>query len=65
LTPIYNGIDHHILSKSIVENGKFKVYSNLLTYTKFNWVVHATMSKINVEISKDKEIKGDGPYTYV
>jgi hypothetical protein len=65
LTPIYNGLDHHVLSKSKVENGKFKVYSNLKSSTKFNWVVHATMTKIEVEINRDKEIKGDGPYTYV
>jgi len=66
LTPIYNGVDHHILSKSKVENGKFKVYSNLQSTTEFNWVVHATMSNIEVEVNRnDKEIKGDGPYTYV
>jgi hypothetical protein len=62
LTPVYDG-KHHILSTSLVENNKFKVYGE---NCDFFWTVFGKRFDVTVEPDKNSvDVKGDGPYLYI
>jgi hypothetical protein len=62
LTPVYDG-KQHILSTSLVENNKFKVYGD---NCHFFWTVFGKRFDVTVEPDKNSvDVKGDGPYLYI
>ena len=48
-------------SSLIKDDGSFKIFG---TNGKYDWLVLGMREKICVELSKNVEIKGEGPYTY-
>lgn len=62
LTPVYDGTQH-LLSTSLVENNKFKVYGK---NCDFFWTVFGKRFDVTVEPDKNSvDVKGDGPYLYI
>ena len=62
LTPVYDG-KHHLLSTSLVENNRFKVYGD---NCDFFWTVFGKRFDVTFEPDKTSvNVKGDGPYLYI
>jgi hypothetical protein len=62
LTPVYDG-KQHLLSTSLVENNRFKVYGD---NCDFFWTVFGKRFDVTVEPDKNSvDVKGDGPYLYI